>query len=376
MKVLHVTSYYSPHIGGMESAIAVVCDRLRRRGYKISVYTSRDPSDSPVLEIKNGLEIRRFRAIAKPLLNPLTKGLFRAIMKSDARIVHSHDEHAFTSNLAVAGRVLRERPLVLHCYGELAAVSRREQIVVDLYDSTLNRAGYHVADIIIQISPAFVPYATRKFGISSKKIRIIPNAINPANYSPDADPEDFRKQKSLPEGEWILYVGALINRKGVETLIQVIQDVIREEPNAHLLVVGRGPLKSELLRSVSQARLSNHVFFLERLNQQELSAAYRLSKLVVLPTLADVAPTVILEAMFLRRPVVSTDIMGIREFFSQVALLVKPRDQSQLREAILRLLRDENLRSRLSEDGYKLVVSDFQWEDRVDAISKIYDSLI
>ena len=321
------------------------------------------------------MTIRRFDVVAKPLLNPLTKGLFHAIMQSDAKIVHTHDEHAFTSNLAVVGRVLRDRPLILHCYGELGPTSRGEQMVVDLYDSTLNRAGYHLADIIIHLSPAFIPYLTRKFGVSPKKIRVIPNAIDPDNYNLNADPEKFRELKNLPEGKWILYVGSLINRKGLQTLTQVMPDIIREEPLARLLIVGRGPLKPRLLASISEANLSNKVFFLEGLDQQELSAAYRLSKLVVLPTLADVVPTVMLEAMLFRRPVISSDILGIREFFSSTSILVKPRDMSALKEAILGLLRDEETGSRVSEAAHTLVLKNFLWEQRVDEIAKIYDSL-
>jgi glycosyltransferase involved in cell wall biosynthesis len=376
VRILHVSSYYHPHLGGMESTVSQVCNRLTRRGYHIALYTTLDPAWSHSFENQNGLSIRRFRVIAKPLLNPLTRGLFRAIMNSDAEIVHTHDEHAFTSNLAVAGRVLRDRPLILHCYGELAAVSRGEQLIVDLYDSTLNRASYHAADIVIQISPAFVPYVTRKFGVSGKKVRVIPNAIDPANYSSDIDPDEFRKKNSLPDGDWILYVGSLINRKGLQTLIQALPTIVREEPNTRLLVVGRGPLKPQLQDSISRENLSKHVFFLEGLSQRELSAAYKLSKLLVLPTLADVAPTVILEAMFFRRPVVSSDILGIREFFSETALLVKPRDVSMLAEKILRLLRDEELASKLGETGHRLVMKDFQWDERVDAISQIYESLV
>lgn len=376
MRILHVSSYFHPHLGGMESAVSQMCGRLTRRGYQISLYTSLDPAWSPISEIENGLNIRRFKVVAEPLLNPLTRGLFREILRSDARIVHTHDEHAFTSNLAVAGRVLRDRPLILHCYGELAAMSRGEQLIVDLYDSTLNRVSYHIADIVIQISPAFVPYVTRKFGVSSKKVRIIPNAIDPADYSYDLKSEEFRKAKNLPEGDWILYVGSLINRKDPQTLIQALPTVLKVEPDTRLLIVGRGPLKPQLQDSVSRANLSRNVFFLEGLSQSEISAAYKLSRLLVLPTLADVAPTVMLEAMFFRRPVVASDILGIREFFSKTALLVKPREVSALAEAILRLLRDEELASKLGEIGHKLVVKDFKWEDRVEAIAQIYESLV
>lgn len=376
MKVLHVSPYYYPHLGGMESAVSQICNRLNRRGYQISLYTTLDPVWSPRFENANGLNIRRFGVIVKPLLNPLTRGLFHAIVKSDAKIVHTHDEHAFASNLAVAGRIMRDRPLVLHCYGELAAVSRGEQLIVDLYDSTLNRAGYHIADIIIQISPAFVPYVTRKFGVSAKKVRIIPNAIDPNNYSQDINPEEFRKGKNLPDGDWILYVGSLINRKGLQTLIQALRGVVREETDARLLIIGRGPLKLQLQDSVSKADLSKHVFFLEGLSQRELSAAYKLSKLLVLPTLADVAPTVILEAMFFRRPVVSSDIIGISEFFSETALLVKPREVSELVEAILSLLRDEEHAAKLGEMGHRMILKDFQWDERVRAIARIYESLV
>ncbi len=359
----------------MESAIAQICQGLLTRNYDLSLYTSRDPPTAALYEDHNGLKIRRFKVVSKPLLNPFTVGLLRAILKSDASIVHCHDEHAFTSNLAVLAKRLRDRPLILHCYGELAASSRSEQMIINLYDSTLNRAGYQFADIVIQISPAFVPYVTRKFGISNKKIRIVPNAINPANYNLDADSEAFRRDQKLPRGEWILYVGALINRKGVQTLLSVFPEIIREEPDARLLIVGRGPLKPQLLGLISQTGIKQNVFLVEGLSQHELSCAYRLAQLVVLPTLADVAPNAILEAMLFHRPVISSSILGILEFFSETALLVRPNDRSALKEAILRLLRDEEHRLRLGDEGYRLLHRSFRWEERVDRIAEIYSSL-
>jgi glycosyltransferase involved in cell wall biosynthesis len=168
----------------------------------------------------------------------------------------------------------------------------------------------------------------------------------------------------------------LINRKNPQALIRILPEIIKEEPQTKLLIVGRGSLKPQLQRLVGHSNLEQHVFFLEGLSQGELSAAYRLSKIFVLPTLADVAPNVILEALLFQRPVVSTRILGIREFFAETALLVEPGDQVGLKEAVLKLLRDKELCLRLSERGHKLLLSSFSLEKRVEEIASIYRSVL
>ena len=112
--------------------------------------------------------------------------------------------------------------------------------------------------------------------------------------------------------------------KGIPTLIKstplLIKKVLKEE--AVFVIVGSGENLSDARALARDLDVESHVVFTGRLPFVELMQAYCSSDLFVLPSLSEGLPTSILEAMYFGLPVVSTDIPGVRDHFSDFALLV------------------------------------------------------
>ena len=135
--------------------------------------------------------------------------------------------------------------------------------------------------------------------------------------------------------------------------------------------MGSGENLSDARALAKDLDVESHVVFTGRLPFVELMQAYCSSDLFVLPSLSEGLPTSILEAMYFGLPVVSTDIPGVRDHFSDFALLVPPSDEHALADAIHALLDDEDLAKSISRRGKALVVSRYTW----DQVTREYETL-
>ena len=100
MNVLQVTPYFLPSVGGIENHVQALSKYLVRKGHEVSILTSGTKS-SPKYQIINRLHVYRFKPLISPLENPIAlKPLFKLLKIREYDVVHAHDEHGFTTNLA------------------------------------------------------------------------------------------------------------------------------------------------------------------------------------------------------------------------------------------------------------------------------------
>jgi 1,4-alpha-glucan branching enzyme len=165
------------------------------------------------------------------------------------------------------------------------------------------------ADIILLRSQAYLADDQNLLNYKDK-IRIVPQGVN----------YEFFKQKdpyplpTLPPGrdnggiKNILYVGNLVESKGVHILIQSLALAQREHPDLHLCIAGSGQMRPTLENLVTQLGLDNHVTFAGYVDKHTLRALYQWSNLFILPSLSEGFPRVLLEAMASGTPCLASDI--------------------------------------------------------------------
>jgi glycosyltransferase involved in cell wall biosynthesis len=161
----------------------------------------------------------------------------------------------------------------------------------------------------------------------------------------------------------ILYVGRLAPEKGVDVLVRATQIVARRT-NVRLRIVGAGRERGRLLGLVHRLGLDDLVEFAGLVPWGEhLFGEMRMATCLVLPSLSEGYPRVILEALSQGTPVVASATGGIPEAvdYGRAGLLVPPGDVEKLGEAILRLVEDDTLWARLAEEGLR-----FAWMNTVD----------
>ena len=163
----------------------------------------------------------------------------------------------------------------------------------------------------------------------------------------------------------ILFVGALVEAKGLAYLIEALPAIVRALPKLSLNIAGRGALTSSLKQKVTQLELQARVNFLGFQSRAELLQLYQQASVVVMPSIwCEQFGLVGLEALAAGVPVVATDIGGIPEWcqHEKHGLLVPARDSGQIASAVIRLLRDITLRRHYGAAGREFVLAEFAYQ--------------
>jgi glycosyltransferase involved in cell wall biosynthesis len=178
----------------------------------------------------------------------------------------------------------------------------------------------------------------------------------------------------------ILYVGRLIEWKGVDTLIRAMPPVIKQIPGARLFIVGEGPYRDSLESLVRENSLTEVVRFLGRVSDDDLRNLYDSATVFVLPSrrhqglVMEGLGVVLLEAMSHGVPVIGSNIGGIPDIITdgENGYLFSTDNPEDLAPKIIRLIGEEKLISQFRLKGYETVKTRFAWEEISKKFSDIY----
>src|SRR5215208_93868 len=209
-----------------------------------------------------------------------------------------------------------------------------------------------------------------KDGVPSYRVSLIPNAVIPASD----DPPDLTG--TLPdgwlEGPLVGVVARLQPEKGVADFLKAAVHVSKITPQVRFLVVGDGPLREELLALAKRIGVEKRVRFLG--HRTDAQALIGFMEVLVVPSVTEGSPLIVLEAMAAGVPVVASAVGGIPDQIrhDKEGLLVPPGDTGALGEALLNLLRDPACARRLGEAGRRRATSEFAHPTMVRRIEDVY----
>ena len=190
------------------------------------------------------------------------------------------------------------------------------------------------------------------------------------------DPETFaaRPFRPAPDRLEILCVGRLAPVKAQHILIAAIAMLAPEHPAIRLHLVGGGPDRASLEAEVARRKLGEFVIFHGFTPQDKLDALYRETDIFALPSFAEGVPGVLMEAMAMEIPCVSTRITGTPELIRDGVdgLLVAPSNIEELAAAIARLAADPDLRLRLGQAGRRRVLEKFDLRKNAATLGEIF----
>ena len=189
------------------------------------------------------------------------------------------------------------------------------------------------------------------FGIPGDRIRVAYQSCSPAFAEdiPGEALEKLRRAHALPS-EFILFVGSLIPRKGVQTLIDALA-ALPAADRPGLAVVGKGPLEGALRAQAARLGLGGLVHFLGRVADADLPGLYRLARVFAYPSAGEGFGIPILEGLASGVPVVTSTGSCFAEAGGDAALYAAPGDADELAAALARTLADETLRRDMIARG-------------------------
>ena len=199
------------------------------------------------------------------------------------------------------------------------------------------------------------------------KIEVTPLGVDVAQFAP-------RKAPAERSHFEIVCVGRLVPAKGQHVLIDAAARMVRQGRNVLLRFVGDGPDRASLEALVQHHGIGSHVRFEGSVNQEHIQKFYGTADVFALASFAEGIPVVLMEAMAMEIPCVSTRITGIPELIRDGVdgLLVSPSDDEELAEALSRLMDNRDFRLRLGRQGRARVLSHYDLQRNVRRLGEVF----
>ncbi|RAP52611.1 MAG: hypothetical protein BZ138_02935 [Methanosphaera sp. rholeuAM270] len=220
------------------------------------------------------------------------------------------------------------------------------------------------ADAILVPGSLHKKYFHEKLKVPEEKIFIMPNV---SNISGNAD-----ITKKSYDTKKILYVGRLIERKGVNYLLEAYKNLKIDD--VELIIVGSGSEEEKLKQYVAENHVKN-VRFTGKIDNEELEEYYNTSNLVVVPSInkgmGDPWVFVLNEAMYYYNPIIATDAVGAApDMIKGNGYIVKEKDSDALCEAMSSILSDDDLAKNMSLKSKEIINNEFKYSNMINSFNE------
>ncbi|MCX5696366.1 MAG: glycosyltransferase family 4 protein [Candidatus Omnitrophica bacterium] len=399
MKICSIIHAFSPfQFGGADIFAENIVEELSRRGYSQSVI-SINPLKGDTCERRPGLTVYRFHPMNVSTALRIGKaGLFRQgvwtaldiysrysynkvrliLEKEKPDVVHVHTPPDFTVSVFDALKdlnlptvftlqdyfLLCRRVVLLHGDARLCTDSNINPLC-KLYRMITRNLTRAKIDIVTSPSLFTLELLKANGFFENCSKYIVPNGINTG---------DFRRNNGKSKGAiTFLYMGGLTRHKGVHILIKAFRRI--ENPNIRLQIVGRGVYEKALK---SLAGDDSRIVFYDNVPHGDTPKFYAAADVLVVPSIwYEVFGRVIVEAFSAGLPVISSDIGGMRELVKDGfnGFLFEPGNIEQLKESLLRIIADEQVLKKLSDNAYASR-KEYEFSECVDKFIEIYKEAI
>ncbi|MGE3976917.1 MAG: glycosyltransferase family 4 protein [Nitrospira sp.] len=357
--------------GGGERYLELLFDRLDRSKFSPLLIC---PEPGPFVGKMKAKGIPTDVVHLTPLFNPLALiRLARVLRRDEVTILQTHGARA-----NVYGRLaawLAGVPCVVSTVHNSIRDYEVNSILRHLYSAIL-RVVLPLTDRIICVSEVLKQDVIADCPGAAPKTATVWNGIDPSLFSCRGDRNKIRREWWVGSGPVLLTVARLTEQKGHRFLIEALPALIAEWPSLVCLFVGEGECRESLRALAREKGVEQSCRFAGARN--DVVDWYAAADVVVLPSLSEGFPFVVLEALAMSCPVVATNVNGVPELIRDGihGLLVPPRNPQALETAIQTLLHDPCLAACLGKAGQKEVAARFTSEKMVyDTIRVIEEAL-
>ena len=234
------------------------------------------------------------------------------------------------------------------------------------------------ADHILADSAATRDDLIELYKTPARKITVLYSGVD-QRFRPVAEKGTLaatRAKYGLAEYPYALSVGTLQPRKNYSRVIQALAEVRAGGQDLRYAIAGgQGWLEDEMQRTITATGMEDFVHLLGYVDDEDLPALYSGSKMLLMPSLYEGFGLPILEAMACGVPVIASNVSSLPEVAGDAGILVDPTDTAALRDAMIAVETEPNLRQQLVEKGYRQAAR-FTWRRSASQLLSVYRSLL
>lgn len=373
MRIAQFLAYFPPHKGGLETVaeefskyfVSEKCwevlnvtfsigqkslQSYEQDGYKVFVL--------PAFDIIHNYPFPKF-------WTQQFRSILKQVKKRNPDIIQTHTRFFLSTFLwGICAKLWKKKWVhVEHGSGLVKGLVWWKSWISNTYDYTLGKLCFNNADQIIAISKGNIPFI-KKF--SKTPTKVIYRGLD--------FPEMRRKEKKTDQ-VFIGFIGRLVKLKGVDLLISAFADLVIENPDLTLQIVGDGEERASLEKQVQSLGLEGKVQFLGFQDKEEIQQRLLPSwDIFVNPSFQEGLPTTVIEALFAQCITVATDVGGTKEIADgEDFIVVEPWDIEALKRGLNQALA---LVWKVHWASYQQVRERFDWKRGVEAYSNCYQKLI
>ena len=339
MKIAMV-GQFPPHVGGVGVHIHTLSKELVMQGHEVYVitYPHKNIQDIDGIHVigTRGLNIPGVRGLM--FKKNAKKALTELLERENIDIIHGH--YLFPAGAAAVevGNEHGIKTYVTAHGSDMFEVYKKQPLMRSTIKKVLKGA-----DVVLAVSNALRHeiIATGVKGISNKT-RLSWNAVDVNKFSNDVN-DSFKKEYRLEDKPIVLFVGNLIKRKNVDSILEAKKIA---SSDYYLVIVGDGPLFKKLKKKVEEENIRDVIFTGARNDVDNIIPS---CDVLILPSFSESFGLVLIEALACGKPVIGSNVGGITEIITDdVGLLVDPNKISSIARAIDKLINDNDFRYMLS----------------------------
>ena len=346
MKIIQVCPRYFPDVGGVETHVREISERLAKKGFEVEVCTCTTSKYSPKEEI-NGVVVRRFRAFAPDNAYYLSPKLYLYLKKAECDIIHAHNYHAFPALFAALAK--GERKLVFTPHYHKVSGSAFRNILLEAYklpgslifnrSDTVVCVSRYESELVkkdFKVTPVVIPN-----GIDLKKIE----NIRPFNFS----------------SKLVFYVGRIEEYKNIHRVIQSMKYL----DDFYFYIAGKGSFEIELKKIVKNLGLENRVKFLGYIDEKTKFRWLKTCSVFVNLSPIEAFGITVLEALACGKPCVVNRNGASVEFASKFDCVFAVDDDTSPKELA-------NTIRNCAETEIQVDLKEYDWDEIVEKILNTY----
>lgn len=356
--IIQITSYYPPHLGGMENVVAQIAEGFVEKGYTVSVYTSDiGYTEDAMLHYKSQVYYLKSVEFAHtPIIFTL---FFRLLALPRHSLIHLHVAQAFTPEIVYMISKLKAISYIAHIHLDVDA-SGPLGFLLEPYKKLFLKRVLKSAARIICLSEAQKRCIAAKYALPLASITVIPNAV--------AEEYFIGKKTSENTVPRLLFVGRLAAQKNLSLLIEAVSQM---KTSVFLDLVGEGELRKSIEALIQKYGLQKVVKLHGKKRGEELIQFYKSADIFVLPSFKEGISLAMLEALAAGLPVVASDTPEIRPILGECGLLIQDPTARNYAGALDDLLSNKEKIRELSNLSI-VKAQAYSWENVLSCIEDVY----
>ncbi|MCL4493064.1 MAG: glycosyltransferase [Nitrospirae bacterium] len=363
IKVMHIT--HDLNIGGLQRVVVDIATSLEKSEYRVSVCALREEGPLKGELLDSGVKTFKIPAAGNGVDYLSFLKLFRILRKERPDIIHTHNTHPLIDGVTAA--VMARVPVRIHTdHGRQFPDKKRYMFA--------ERTLAHFTDQIVAVSEKAKKDLSSYEKLDPRGIAVIPNGIDGAKYRRKVNRADKLKELGIRSGNSTIlgFAGRLSPEKGLIYLLEAMKLLVRDIPDILLLIAVEGDLSEELGEKTGELGITQNVIFLGP--RSDVNEIMGIMDMLVLPSLREGLPLVLLEAMAASLPLVATDVGGNGQAVRNGVngFLVRPRDAQALCSTIKNLIRHENIRKEFARKSLQIFTENYTIARMISEYDRLY----